>query len=667
MPSLLFEPIRIGPLEVRNRILMPSIGTLFSTDQKLNERHYRFYERRAQGGAGVIVAGPVGVDFIGAGAICLSLRDDEYIPDFKILADRIHAHGARAMVQLFHAGRYTFSFLVDGQQAIAPSAVRSRYTGEVPREMTLEDIERVQDDFARAAGRAQQAGLDGVEIIGSAGYLISQFLSPVTNQRTDDYGGSVENRARFALETIRKVRKVVGEDYAVTIRVAGNDFVRGGNSNEAMAGYCRMFEEAGVDAINVTGGWHEAFVAQLTMEVPRGGYAYLAGGIRRAVSVPVIASNRITDPQTAERILKEGMSDMVALGRVLIADPDWPRKAMEGRAREIRPCVGCLQGCMDRIFTGQALCCLVNAEAGLEEEREIRPSERPRRVVVVGSGPGGMEAARVAAKAGHRIVLYESAPHVGGQLVVAGKPPGREEFLGLVDYYAAAMAAAGVEVRTGQEVTVDRIRELAPDELIIAEGAEPIVPDIPGADLPHVISSWAFLKDDPPIGQRVAIIGGGAVGLETAMQVARIGTVPPGILEFLMFHRAETDEKIHELIRRGSKDVTIFEMMARAGQDVGKSSRWVWMQALQERGVRILTQARVEAIEPDGIVYRVEEETHREPFDTVILAVGSRPKTTLSEQLREAGIPFRAVGDCNSPRKIIDAVHEGYAAATSLA
>jgi len=397
MFPLLFEPIRLGKIESKNRILMPAMGTLFSMDQKLNERHVRFYERRAEGGAGIIVAGPVGIDFIGSGAIALSLMDDSYIPDFKKLADRVHAPGSKIMVQLFHGGRYTFSFMIEGQQAIAPSAVRSRYTGEEPREMTLEDIEKVQDAFAQAARRAREAGIDGVEIIGSAGYLISQFLSPVTNQRTDEYGGSSDNRARLGVETIRKVRAAVGDDYTVTIRVAGNDFVRGGNTNEESARYCQLFEEAGVDGINVTGGWHEAFVSQLTMEVPRGGYAYLAGGIRNAVNVPVISSNRITDPGTAERILAEGMADMVALGRVLIADPDWPLKSKEGRPQEIRPCVGCMQGCMDKIFTGQPLCCLVNAEAGLEEEREIKPAEQPKKVMVVGSGPGGLEAARVAA------------------------------------------------------------------------------------------------------------------------------------------------------------------------------------------------------------------------------------------------------------------------------
>ena len=666
MFDLIFQPIKIGTMEISNRILMPALGTLFSTDQKLNERYYRWYERRAQGGAGVIVAGPTGVDFLGAGTIALSISDDSYIPAFEQLANRIHLYGTKAMIQLFHGGRYTFSMFLGGDEPVAPSAVRSQYTGEVPREMTLKDIEQVQDAFAAAALRAKKAGLDGVELIGSAGYLISQFLSPVTNLRTDQYGGSFENRGRFAVETIQKVRAAVGKDFTVTIRVAGNDFVKGGNTNKESARYCQLFEKAGVNAINVTGGWHEAFLTQLTMEVPRAGYAYLAAGIKRAVTIPVIASNRITDPYTAEYIISEGIADMVSLGRVLVADPDWPRKAREGRPDEIRPCVGCMQGCLDRIFTGQSLCCLVNAEAGLEEEREIKPARQPKRVVVIGAGAGGMEAARVAAIAGHQVHLYDKRSNLGGQLLVAGTPPGRHEFLSLADYYRAVLERLGVKTHLGVEVDAQAIAEMQADAVIVAEGATPIVPNIQGVGQKHVITSWDFLEKNPPVGGRVAVIGGGAVGLETALLAAKKGTINAEVLQFLMFHKAESDEKLHALIRKGTKQVTVFEMLPRVGQDIGKSSRWVLMNELKEFGVRIIANAKVESIEPDAIVYEQDGEKKKEGFDTVILAVGSAPQRRLMEALTRANVPYKSVGDCNAPRKILDAVHEGYLAAMEL-
>ena len=288
--------------------------------------------------------------------------------------------------------------------------------------------------------------------------------------------------------------------------------------------------------------------------------------------------------------------------------------------------------------------------------------------MVVGSGPAGMEAARVAALAGHTVELFEKKQRLGGQLHVAGAPPGREEFLSFMDYQEVALRKAGVKVHTGVEVDVETVRAFEPEALIVAEGAGPIIPAIPGVDQPFVITSWEFLEKNPPIGKKVAIIGGGAVGLETAVLAAKIGTINPQQLEFLMFHRAESDEKIHELLRRGSKEVTVFEMLPRAGQDVGKSSRWVLMGELKERSVRILTRAKVECIEPDGtLAYTAEEgETRKEHFDTVILAVGSQPGKKLTSALEEAGIPFKTVGDCNTPRKVIEAVHEGYLAAVVL-
>ena len=351
----LFSPIAINNLELRNRIAYPALSLIYSLDSRLNERYYRFFQARARGGAGLVTVGPVGVDFLGSGLPFLSLAQDEAIPDFAEAAKLIKEAGARAWVQLFHAGAYSHPFMINNQAALAPSPVFSNYSKAEPKEMTLDQIKEVQEAFAKTAERAREAGFDGVEIIGSAGYLITQFLSPKTNKRTDEYGGNFENRVRFPRELIELMRKRLGPDFPITIRMAGNDFVPGSNTDAETPEFARVYEKAGGDAINVTGGWHESKVPQLPMHLPRSGFSYLALNIKQAVSVPVMASNRICTPEEAERILREGCADMVNLGRVLLADPEWPAKAREGRAREIRPCVACSQGCTDMAFKGKAV------------------------------------------------------------------------------------------------------------------------------------------------------------------------------------------------------------------------------------------------------------------------------------------------------------------------
>ena len=384
MYTKLFSPIQINSLQIKNRIAYPSLGLLYSTDGQLNDRYYNYFAERAGGGAGLVTVGPVGVDFIGSGAIALSLSHDDAIADFKKLTTIIKDGGARAWVQLFHAGAYSHPMFIDGQQPMAPSAVYSRYSQTTPREMTIEDILQTHESFAQAALRAREAGFDGIEILASAGYLVSQFLSKKTNQRTDNYGGSFENRVRFARELIELLRKRLGPEYPLTIRMAGNDFVRDSNTDTETPQFATVYETAGVDAINVTGGWHESRIPQLPMHLPRAAFAFLSLNIKKVVSVPIIASNRISDPASAEQIIRDGYADMVNLGRVLIADPQWPRKAFEGRVDEIRPCVGCSQGCTDEVFSGRPVFCVGNARAGFERERQISISDSPKKVMVVG-------------------------------------------------------------------------------------------------------------------------------------------------------------------------------------------------------------------------------------------------------------------------------------------
>jgi 2,4-dienoyl-CoA reductase (NADPH2) len=532
--------------------------------------------------------------------------------------------------------------------------------------MSKEDIREVQEAYVKAAARAVEAGFDGIEILGSGGYLITQFLSPLKNKRTDEYGGSFENRVRFPREVIELVRKKVGPDYPLTIRMAGNDFVVGSNTDTETPEFAKVYEKAGVDAINVTGGWHETKVPQLPMELPRSGYSYLALNIKKAVSVPVIASNRIADPESAEKIIRDGCADMVNLGRVLIADPKWPVKAFEGRADEIRPCVACSQGCTDEVFSGRPVFCVGNPQAGFEAERIIEKTKTPKKVMVVGAGAGGMEAAITAKKAGHKVELYEKDDDIGGQLWLAGAPPHKQEIWEFIRYYRAMLKKHEIPLFLGTNVDAGLISKKKPDHIIIAEGAEPAVPPVDGTDDPCVLSAWKVLRESPPLAKNVAIIGGGAVGLETALFVASKGTLSPEILHFLFAYEAETPERLRELMFSGTYSVTVIEMLNKIGKDVGKSTRWVVFDNLQRYGIKIITGAKVLSVKNGKVSYEKDGKMEELQFGNVILASGSRPVKKLSAAVSTLGIPFTTVGDCISIGRMNDAIHGGFLAALKI-
>ena len=666
MFKYLFSPIVINQLEIKNRIAYPALGLLFSYDSKLNDRYDAYFRERARGGAGLVTVGPVGIDDIGAGLAALSLATDDAIPDFQKLTKIIKAEGARAWIQLFHAGAYAFPFLINNQTPIAPSAVYSNYSKTTPREMTLEDIERVQTAFAQAAGRAVEAGFDGIEIIGSAGYLICQFLSPKTNLRTDAYGGSFENRLRFPTETIACTRTQIGPDVPLTIRMAGNDFMPGSNTDAETPAIAKAYEAAGVDALNVTGGWHETRVPQLPMELPRAALTYLALNVKKAVNVPVMASNRISDPYTGEKILRDGGADMINLGRPLIADPEWPNKAKAGRPEEIRPCTGCSQGCTDQIFNGLPVFCVGNPQAGFENERQLIPAQDPKRIMVVGAGLAGLEAAVTAAQIGHQVKVYDKSPDIGGQIWIAGAPPHKQELLELLRYYRAMLRKYDIPVFLNSPVDAAFIQENAPDHVIVAEGAKALLPPINGADDPSALSSWDVLGDNPPLGQEVAVIGGGSVGLETALFVAAKGTLTPEMLHFLFEYEAESPERLKELMFAGTSQVTIFEMLPKPGKDHGKSTKWVLLGKLKRYGVDIITDATVQSIKNGVVSYEKDGEIRSRNFDSVILAAGSQAVQDLTRAVAPLNIPYTAVGDCTQPGKIDDAVHGGFLAAIGI-
>jgi 2,4-dienoyl-CoA reductase (NADPH2) len=666
MKDVLFEPIAIKRLEVKNRIYLPAMHLNMAINFEVTDQIVEFYAERARGGAGLICVGFATVDEQSGTLINIGAHRDEFIPGLRRLARAIGEGGARSAVQLNHAGRYNYSFFLDGKQAVAPSAVPSRLTKETPRELRPEEIPALIDAFARAAARCKEAGFDAVEVLHGTGYLISSFLSPLTNRRTDAYGGTLENRMRFGLELMRAVRKAVGNDYPLIVRMNGNDFMEGGIGRKDLKAYAQALVREGVDALCINVGWHEAPLPQIVGEVPRGAFAYLARGIKERVDVPVIASHRISDPGEARELIEDGMCDMVAMGRALIADPFLPEKARTGREEEILHCVACAQGCFDHIFKLRAVECLCNPRAGYEKERAIEKSTAPLKVMVVGGGPAGLAAAAAAGDRGHSVTLYEKEDGLGGQLLLAAAPPGRREFADLARDLGAQLAARKIPVVLGCEVDEALIEKEKPGHVILATGAKPLRPPIPGSDLPHVVQAWDVLAGRARTGRRVVIVGGGAVGVETAMLLAEKGTLPAEALKFLLVNRAEDPEDLYAFATKGTKSIVVVEMIDRLGRDIGKTTRWGMLQALSRGGVVERVATRVVEIRPEGVRVEAGSKVELIPADTVVLAVGAAPEAPLKEVLERRKIPFTVVGDALKVALAYDAIHAGFLAGRAV-
>jgi 2,4-dienoyl-CoA reductase (NADPH2) len=662
----LFESIKINQLELKNRICMPAMHMNMAVNFEVSDQLIDFYAERARGGVGIITVGYATVDEYSGNAANIGAHKDEFIPGLKRLARVIQENGARAAVQINHAGRYNFSFFLDGKQAVAPSAVPSRMTRETPRELTIEEIREVINRFAQAASRVKKAGYDAVEVLSGTGYLISEFLSPFTNKREDDYGGSFENRMRFGLEVMQAIRQEVGDDFPIIVRMNGNDFMPGGNGRKDLQEYARRLVEVGVDALNINVGWHEAKVPQIVTSVPRGVFGYLAKGIKELVDVPVISGHRINDPDTAREMIGDGLCDMVAMGRPLIADPFLPEKAKTGHGRGIVHCIACAQGCFDNLFKLKAVECLCNPKAGHERETAVEKTNAPQKVMVVGGGAAGMSAALSASEKGHDVTLYEKGDRLGGQLYLAAAPPGREEFAELAKDLEHQVALSAINVVLGQSVDEALIDHEQPDTVILATGALPIKPPIPGVELPHVVQAWDVLQNKVITGRRVVIIGGGAVGVETALFLGEKGTLSAEAVKFLLINRAEDPKDLYRMAIKGSKEIVVIEMIDKMGRDIGKTTRWGIFQELHRHGVRTKTATKALQITADGVKVETNGKVEEIPADTVALAAGAISYNPLQETLEQAGIPCKIVGDAQQVGLAFDAVHQGFAAGRSL-
>ena len=628
----LLKPGRIGQLELRNRIVMAPMGTGFASAEGLiTERQVAYYAERARGGAGLIVVEGSCVDFPEGMGMLNQPRvdDDRCLAGLSRLADAIHEAGAAAAIQLFHAGRVAQSRLV-GVQPVAPSYLAPG-GGEVSRELNRDEIGAVVQRFAGAARRARKAGFDGVEIHGAHSYLIANFLSRATNKRTDEYGGDLPGRARFLIEIIHACRDAVGPDFPVWVRLNGQEIgMPDGIPAEEAAAVAAMAAVAGAAAVHVSAFGYGHPVMWASSPRTPGFLLPLASAVKQAVAVPVIAVGRMT-PALGEQALAAGQADFIAFGRALIADAELPRKVIDGVLDEIRPCVGCVK-CRDGLLaTGAPITCLVNPALGWERESRPHPAARSKRVVVVGGGPAGMEAARVAALRGHRVVLFEKEAELGGQLIPGARPPEKEDISDLRRYLVGQLAKLGVQVELGRAATAVLVAEQQPDAVVLASGTLPILPDLPGLAKARVVTALAVLAGEAAVGARIAVIGGDLVGCETA--------------EFL----AEAGKKV-TILRRGPA----------LAIKINPSPRIALLRRLAAKGVRTLTGVHYEAITPEGVVITNAEGVREViPADTIVLATGGTPERSLQQELTEKVAEVYLIGDCVTPQGILEAMADG--------
>lgn len=661
-----FQPLVINKLEIKNRICMPAMHLNMAEDFMVTDRLVQFYAERARGGAGLITVGFATVDEYSAGTTNIGAHRDDFIPGLSRLAAAIKENGARAAVQINHGGKNTHSMMIGGKTPVAASAVLSRMTRETTRALETDEIPQVIDSFAQAALRVKNAGYDAVEVLAGTGYLISSFLSPLTNQRNDEWGGCFENRMRFGVEVFKAIRKAVGPDYALLVRMNGNDLMPESVGRLDLQTFARNLVAAGADAVNINVGWHDARIPQIVTSVPRAAFGYLSKEMKEQISVPVFTGHRVHNIETARVLIRDDVCDMVAMGRALIADPYMPEKARTGREKDVVHCIACAQGCFDHLFELQQVRCLCNPKAGRESECLIKKTTTPKKVMVIGGGAAGMSAALAADERGHSVTLFEKSLELGGQLHLAGAPPGREEFRELAVDLARQVELSGVTLKLGTPVDEACLEVEKPDFVLLATGATPITLPIPGVDLPNVVQAWDVLTEKVRCGKKVAIIGGGAVGVEVALYLAEKGTPSGDAIKFLLINGVETPEDLLKIATNGTKKVVLLEMLEKVGKDIGKSTRWVMMQDLSRFGVTVKTQTKAAEITPTGVRVEIDGQIEEIQADTVVLASGSKSENAFKMVLDQKNIPYEIIGDARQIALAYDAIHNGFESGSKI-
>tara|TARA_B110000285_G_scaffold230282_1_gene296596 strand:- start:1341 stop:3365 length:2025 start_codon:yes stop_codon:yes gene_type:complete len=644
----LLAPLDLGFTTLKNRVLMGSMHTGLEETRDWN-RVAEFYATRARGGVALMVTGGMAPNAEGGvfpGAAGLFSDDD--IANHKIVTDRVHDVGGKIAMQILHAGRYAYS-----QDCVSASAVKSPISPFPPKELDADGIEKQISDIVTAAVRARQAGYDGVEVMGSEGYFLNQFLVTHVNKRTDEWGGSYENRMRLPIEVVTRVREAVGADFILIYRLSMIDLIPNGSTWAEVVQLAKAIEAAGATILNTGIGWHEARIPTIATSVPRAAFSWVTKKLMGEVGIPVITSNRINTPQVAEDVLSDGCADMVSMARPFLADPDFVAKAAAGQAAQITPCIACNQACLDHTFSGKMSTCLVNPRACYETELVLSPASAVKTVAVVGAGPAGLSTALALSERGHKVSIFEKAKQIGGQLNMAKQVPGKEEFWGLVEYYEAMVAEAGIKLRLGEVADVDALAGF--DEVVIATGVLPRDPAIPGQDGSNVLSYIDVLRGKAPVGKRVAVIGAGGIGFDVA--------------EFLVTDDSPTDDLQAWLTEWGVADpqdvrggvaaagpqpeppvreVTLLQRKAqKLGKNLGKTTGWIHRAALQMKNVKMIGGVNYERIDADGLHVSYGEARENPTLiavDTIVLCAGQVPERSLADALIAAGRTCHVIG-----------------------
>lgn len=643
----LLAPLDLGFTTLKNRVLMGSMHTGLEELSDGPERMAAFYAERAAAGVALIVTGGIAPNEKGVvyrGGSTLSRRDQ--VDHHRIVTDAVHQAGGKIALQILHAGRYSYQ-----PQPVAPSALQAPINPFTPTALSEAEIEQTIADFAHCALLAQQAGYDGVEVMGSEGYLINQFLVARTNQRDDSWGGSFSNRMRFAVEIVRAVRLAVGREFILIYRLSMLDLVEDGSSWQEIEQLALAIEQAGATLINTGIGWHEARIPTIATMVPRAGFSWVTRKLMGKVRIPLITTNRINDPAVAEQVLADGCADMVSMARPFLADAAFVQKAAEGRADEINTCIGCNQACLDQIFEGKLTSCLVNPRACRETEMPLTMAEKPKKLAVIGAGPAGLAFATTAASRGHRVTLFDAADQIGGQFNIAKQIPGKEEFHETLRYFRRQLALLEVTVKLGTQVEAADLAEF--DEVILACGIVPRTPAIPGIDHAKVLTYLDVLRDKKPVGQRVAIIGAGGIGFDTAEYLSQHGV--PSSLDQAEFNREwGIDGQLSQrgglaaqgpVAERGPRQIYLLQRKtSKVGEGLGKTTGWIHRTSLTMRGVKMLNSVNYQRIDEEGLhISRAEQESCL-PVDTVIICAGQEPRRELQQPLLAMGKTVHLIG-----------------------